>query len=52
MNRLIMTTAFVLAITVTVPATAAEVDEIVAKTNHTVYYQGEDGRAKVNMTIR
>jgi outer membrane lipoprotein-sorting protein len=51
MNRLIMTTAFVLAITVTVPATAAEVDKIVAKTNHTVYYQGEDGRAKVDMTI-
>ena len=51
MNRLIMTTAFVLAITVTVPATAAEVDEIVAKANRTSYYQGEDGRAKVDMTI-
>ena len=51
MNRLIMTTAVLLAITVTGPATAAEVDEIVAKANRAVYYQGEDGRAKVDMTI-
>ena len=27
------------------------VDEIVAKANHTAYYQGRDGRAKVSMTI-
>lgn len=28
------------------------VEEIVAKTNHTSYYQGEDGGAKVRMTIK
>ena len=27
------------------------VDEIVKKTNHTAYYQGKDGTARVNMTI-
>ena len=27
------------------------VDEIIRKTNHTAYYQGEDGRARVKMTI-
>lgn len=27
------------------------VEEIVARTNHVAYYQGEDGRAQVNMTI-
>lgn len=27
------------------------VDEIITKTNHTVYYQGKDGRAQVKMTI-
>lgn len=32
-------------------AAALEVDEIVAKANATAYYQGDDGRAKVNMTI-
>lgn len=30
---------------------APSVDEIVQKTNHMAYYQGTDGRAKVNMTI-
>jgi len=28
------------------------VDEIVKKTNQTVYYQGQDGRAQVKMTIK
>jgi len=51
MNRLIMTTAVVLAITATVPAAAAEVDEVVSRANHAAYYQGDDGRAKVDMTI-
>lgn len=27
------------------------IDEIVTKTNHTAYYQGQDGRAQVKMTI-
>lgn len=30
---------------------ALSVDEIVQRTNRTVYYQGQDGRAQVNMTI-
>lgn len=33
------------------PALAAEVDVIVSKANHAAYYQGDDGRAKVDMTI-
>jgi outer membrane lipoprotein-sorting protein len=51
MNRLTLTIAVALAITAVVPAAAAEVDEVVAKANHAAYYQGEDGRAKVDMTI-
>lgn len=51
MNRLIMTIPTVLAIMAAVPAVAAEVDEVVAQANHAVYYQGADGRAKVDMTI-
>lgn len=31
---------------------APSVDEIVAQTNHVSYYQGDDGGAKVNMTIK
>lgn len=31
---------------------ALAVDEIVKKTNQTVYYQGQDGRAQVKMTIK
>jgi outer membrane lipoprotein-sorting protein len=33
-------------------AAAAEVDEVVAKANRAAYYQGQDGRAKVDMTIK
>jgi len=35
------------------PATviAADVNEIITKANHAAYYQGDDGRAKVNMVI-
>lgn len=33
------------------PAQAIPVDEIVAKANHAAYYQGEDGKAKIAMTI-
>lgn len=42
---------FVFAALVGGSAAALEVDEIVAKANATAYYQGDDGRAKVNMTI-
>ena len=34
------------------PAQAADVNEIVAKANHATYYQGKDGMARVNMVIR
>lgn len=34
------------------PSFAMTVEEIVLKANHTAYYQGEDGRAMVEMTIR
>jgi len=30
---------------------AATVDEIVAKANHAAYYQGDDGKAQISMTI-
>jgi len=33
------------------PAYAMDVNEIVAKANHTAYYQGADGRARVKMEI-
>ena len=46
-----MTIAVVLTVLAAVPAVAAEVDAVVAKANRTSYYQGEDGRAKVDMTI-
>lgn len=29
-----------------------DIEQIVRKTNHVVYYQGDDGRARVKMTIR
>jgi hypothetical protein len=32
-------------------ASAIEVDEIITKANHAAYYQGDDGRARVNMQI-
>ncbi len=31
---------------------APSVDEIIKKTNHTAYYQGKEGRARVKMTIK
>lgn len=40
-----------LAFTLTVGAQEPTVDEIVKQTNLTSYYQGDDGRARVNMTI-
>jgi outer membrane lipoprotein-sorting protein len=46
-----VTTGIVLAISIGGSAAAIEVDEIVAKANATAYYQGDDGRAKVNMVI-
>jgi outer membrane lipoprotein-sorting protein len=46
-----MTIAVALAMTAVVPAWAVDVDEVVAKANHASYYQGKDGRAKVDMTI-
>ena len=51
MNRLTITIIAVLALVATVPAWAVEVEDVVAKANHVSYYQGEDGRAKVDMTI-
>lgn len=33
-------------------AHAADVNDIVAKANHAAYYQGDDGRAKVHMSIK
>ncbi len=49
-RMLLLTCAVILAATVA-PAQDLTVDEIVQKTNHTAYYQGKDGRARVNMTI-
>lgn len=47
----IATASVALAVMIGASAFALEVDEIVAKANATAYYQGDDGRAKVNMTI-
>lgn len=52
MNRLTAATTAVLALLMTaVPVGAIEVEEVVARANRAAYYQGEDGRAKVDMTI-
>lgn len=40
-----------LTISATVMAEDLTVDEIVQRTNHTSYYQAQDGKARVNMTI-
>ncbi|MCB9991979.1 MAG: outer membrane lipoprotein-sorting protein [Rhodospirillales bacterium] len=50
MRRTLM--IFALALTLPFTAQAADVKEIVAKANHAVYYQGEDGRAAVKMSIK
>jgi outer membrane lipoprotein-sorting protein len=47
MKKLIFAAALLLAL----PAHAITVEQVVDKANHMAYYQGEDGRAKVNMTI-
>jgi len=60
MNRLIITLGLVAALLPLAATTAEEGDadakpltvkQIVEKTNHTAYYQGKSGRAKVSMTI-
>lgn len=45
--------ALILASALALPASvqAMPVDEIVAKANHAAYYQGDDGKAKIAMTI-
>jgi Outer membrane lipoprotein-sorting protein len=42
--------SFIMAVPLAVAATPS-VDEIIHKTNYVAYYQGQDGRAKVKMTI-
>ena len=51
MNRLTVAIAATLALISATPASATEVDEVVSRANHAAYYQGEDGRAKIDMTI-
>ncbi|TNE37926.1 MAG: outer membrane lipoprotein-sorting protein [Alphaproteobacteria bacterium] len=46
-----MTIAMAAILTTATSAWAMDVEEIVAKANEVSYYQGDDGRAKVNMTI-
>lgn len=48
--RTLILMALLLSFSATVNATLS-VDEIVNRANQTVYYQGQDGRAQVNMTI-
>lgn len=43
--------SLVLLTLITGSAAAIDVDEVVARANRAAYYQGDDGRAKVNMTI-
>ncbi len=55
-NYFVLTLLFAFTVLVFAPRAArAEeaptVDEIIRKTNHTAYYQGADGRARVKMTI-
>ncbi len=42
---------FALAFLGATPAAASDADDIVAKANHMAYYQGQDGKAKVHMSI-
>ncbi len=59
MNRLILMLGLIAALLPLAPLRAEDeadtkpltVEQIVAKTNHTAYYQGKSGRAKVSMTI-
>jgi len=48
LRRIMITVMFLFSATV---GAALSVDEIVHRSNKTVYYQGQDGRAQVNMTI-
>ncbi len=43
---------FAAALLFTFPAHAVTAEQVVQQANHAAYYQGEDGRAKVNMVIR
>ncbi len=43
---------FAAALLFTTPAFAVTVEQVVEKANHAAYYQGDDGRAKVNMVIK
>lgn len=47
----LMIAAFALTFGMVLTSQAIEVDEIVAQANGTSYYQGDDGRARVHMTI-
>ncbi|VAW01501.1 Putative outer membrane protein [hydrothermal vent metagenome] len=49
--RIFIKTLLALSFFWTVPAVAMEADAVVKKANHMSYYQGNDGRAKVNMRI-
>ena len=56
MKRIAVTTLVILALALAVSYAASAqdtptVDEIIQKTNHAAYYQGQDGRARVKMTI-
>lgn len=49
--KILFKTLLVLSFFWTIPALAMDVMEVVKKANHVSYYQGNDGRAKVNMRI-
>lgn len=52
-SRIVLFAALLGALTVTSVGAQdlSDVDEIISKTNHTAYYQGQDGRARVKMSI-
>ena len=51
MKRIVPIALYLIVLSTQAPLPAADVDEIVARTNHVAYYQGADGRARVTMRI-
>lgn len=56
MRKIAIVTTLTLSLALTISCTAGAqdtptVDEIIQKANHVAYYQGQDGRARVKMTI-
>lgn len=51
MNKTLFLLSAISALFLSAPAFAMSVEEVVGKASHAAYYQGDDGQAKVEMTI-